>query len=174
MLRGDTLVNRPAQKKQQGATLVETAMVLSLALMLVFGIIEFSLALFLWTRGVEATRAGVRYAVVNTPPSAVVLPDCGLNSSASTTTVCNASCDSLVAPMKSLLPELEASNVSLEYACSRAGNPENPQDIYEIRVSINGLSYNFVVPGILGVDASIEMPGFTSTHTAEDLYTVSP
>lgn len=53
--------------RQRGAALVEMAIVILVFLMLVFGILEFARAIFEWSRLVEATRSGVRYAIVNDP-----------------------------------------------------------------------------------------------------------
>jgi hypothetical protein len=66
------LVNSRAGKygrgnRQQGAAMVEMAIVISTFLLLVFVIIEFALVIFHWSRLVEATRAGARYAIVNDP-----------------------------------------------------------------------------------------------------------
>ena len=70
--RNVTLVNSGADKhrpgnRQRGAALVEMAIVILVFLVLVFGIIEFARAIFEWSRLVEATRAGARYAIVNDP-----------------------------------------------------------------------------------------------------------
>lgn len=46
---------------------MEMAIVISLYLILVFGIIEFALIIFHWSRLVEGTRTAARYAIVNDP-----------------------------------------------------------------------------------------------------------
>lgn len=53
--------------RQQGAAMVEMAIVITLFLVLVFGIIEFALVIFHVSLLDEATRAGARYAIVNDP-----------------------------------------------------------------------------------------------------------
>jgi len=53
----------------RGAAMVEMAIVISLFLVMVLGIIEFAMAFFDWSRTVEATRAGARYAIVHSPDS---------------------------------------------------------------------------------------------------------
>src|SRR5436190_17336585 len=56
--------------RPEGQTLVEFALVTVLFLMLLFGITEFSRALWTWNALVHATREGARYAVVE--PSSTV------------------------------------------------------------------------------------------------------
>src|SRR5438093_10977380 len=55
--------------RPEGQTLVEFALVTVLFLMLLFGITEFSRALWTWNAIVHATREGARYAVVEAPTS---------------------------------------------------------------------------------------------------------
>src|SRR5437867_12275689 len=56
--------------RQQGHTLVEFAFVTVIFLVVLFGITEFSRALWTWNALVHATREGARYAVVE--PSSTV------------------------------------------------------------------------------------------------------
>src|SRR5215813_5268309 len=57
------------EKSEKGQTLLEFAMVTLVFFVLVFGITEFGRALWTWNTIVQATRAGARYAVVETPTS---------------------------------------------------------------------------------------------------------
>lgn len=52
------------QQFQRGVAAVEFAIVVSLLLTLLFGIIEFSRIIFYWNAATEATRLGARLAVV--------------------------------------------------------------------------------------------------------------
>jgi Flp pilus assembly protein TadG len=54
--------NRP----RRGATLVETALVLPVVLMMLFGIFEYGRFMFLYTTATNAVRDGARYAAVRT------------------------------------------------------------------------------------------------------------
>jgi Flp pilus assembly protein TadG len=52
-------------KAQRGASMVETMLVLMLALLLIFGIMEFGRALFTYHAISNAARLGTRYAIVH-------------------------------------------------------------------------------------------------------------
>ena len=54
-------------EQQKGQTLVEFAFVAILFFTLLFAIVEFGRALWTWNTIVQATRAGARFAVVETP-----------------------------------------------------------------------------------------------------------
>ena len=58
---------RSIRNEEKGQTLVEFALVSMIFLMVVFGIIEFSRALWTYNSIVQATRAGARFAVVEVP-----------------------------------------------------------------------------------------------------------
>jgi Flp pilus assembly protein TadG len=69
-------------RNDQGATLVEMALSLSVLLAMLFGIIELSMALFAYNFASEAAREATRYAAVRGAPSCTVLatfPNCNLN-----------------------------------------------------------------------------------------------
>ena len=59
------MVHRPHLTDQRGQALVEMALVGLLFLIVFFGIIEFSRALFTYNTIVQSTRAAARWAVVN-------------------------------------------------------------------------------------------------------------
>src|SRR5437867_1023148 len=59
--------------RQQGHTLVEFAFVTVIFLTVLFGITEFSRALWTWNALTHATREGARYAVVELPDEAKVI-----------------------------------------------------------------------------------------------------
>jgi Flp pilus assembly protein TadG len=58
-------------KKQEGAAIVETAIILPLFLLLVFGVIEFSIALYDKAMITNASREGARAGIVFRHPTAV-------------------------------------------------------------------------------------------------------
>ncbi len=59
----------PGTEQEKGQTLVEFAFVVILFLTVLFAIVEFGRALWTWNTIVQATRAGARFAVVETPTS---------------------------------------------------------------------------------------------------------
>lgn len=165
--------------RQAGAAMVEMAIVLSIFLMLMLGIVEFSMAYFSWHRASEGARDGLRYAIVSSPVSDVdgdgmadlplVCPGPAIVVPACTSDVCQP----LLQRVQRVAPDVRGSQVSVTYACSDAGNPERPAEILipEITVRLTGLVYTFAVPGIIGLGTTLNLPDVTITRTGEDLYT---
>ena len=151
-----------AGRTQRGQTLVEFALVVMMFLVVMFGLLEFARALWTWNTIVQATRAGARFAVVETPnPSnddAIKNYVVYLNSAGTGDPV---------------LPGLTTSNVTVSFrkivlgtgAYDTAPLPTKFQaDV--VQVSITGYNFNFVVP-IFGT--SITLPAFTTTLAIEGL-----
>ena len=61
------MVGRHLLHREEGISSVEFAIVCSLFFLFVFGIIDFSRALWEWNGAAKATHMGVRFAVVNDP-----------------------------------------------------------------------------------------------------------
>ena len=149
--------------------MVEFAIVVVVFLILVFGGMEFARLMFQWERTIEATRAGVRAAVVSDPPSgcASSIP---LTCPAATPVTCNADADTQITEaMQFMQPAIEANNIHLTYACSGTGFPDRPDPIPVVTVEVRGLTFNPILPGLFGIDATIPIPAFPSSQTGEDL-----
>jgi hypothetical protein len=61
------MVGRNFLHREDGISSVEFAIVCSVFFLFIFGIIDFSRALWEWNSAAKATHVGVRYAVVNDP-----------------------------------------------------------------------------------------------------------
>ena len=152
--------------------MVETALVLALFMLLVFGIIEFALAYFTWHRAAEGARDGLRYAIVSSPatggPLALTCPGGQVTVSCGT-----AACAPVLARINRAAPFVTGDQVSLTYACSTTGNPDRPaaMAIPEVSIEVTDLSYTFAVPGILGLGTTMQLPDVRASRTGEDLYT---
>ena len=158
----DTNRARTSQNPQRGQTLVEFALVVLIFLVVLFGILEFSRALWTYNTIVQATRAGARFAVVELP------------------SVTNQTVKNYVVYHNSagtgspVLPGLDTSNVTVTYTRidPNTGNPvaaTTLQDKYNsayVQVGITGYTFNFLVP-ILGT--SITLPTFNATLQLEGL-----
>lgn len=159
-------------KSQGGAAMVEMALVLSLFMLITFGIIEFALAYFTWHRASEGAREGLRYAIVSSPATGSPL---GLTCPGGQVTVtCNtAACAPILNRINRLAPFVSGDQVAIRYACSTAGNPDRPADmaIPEVSIEVTGLSYTFAVPGILGLGTTLQLPDVRASRTGEDLFT---
>lgn len=137
-------------KRQQGAAVVEFALVVMLVIFLLFGLIGFGRALFTWNSAVDATRRGARTAaIVAVGDSAAVL-----------------------AEMRLIMPELETGNgngnVTVEY--STDGNFPGAACVRGtcrfVRVSIDNYAFQ---PLVFFLPATIEMPSFSTTYPVEAL-----
>ena len=171
-MENNHLIHGARWSRQLGAALVEMAIVVSLFCMLLFGIFEFALALFDWSRVVEATRAGARYAIVNNPE-----PGCAWDAStcpgASPVNCSLASGSPMLAEMQRIMPTLQPTNVGVTYACADVGftrRPE-PMQISQVTVKPTNIRHRFVVPDVLGLDAELTIPAFATTRVGEDLHT---
>lgn len=158
---------------ESGATLVELAVGLMVFLVLVMGVIEFGYALFNWARMAEATRAGVRTAIVNDPEAdlSTLYAECG--DGAPEPVEVEADPDGPVfTTMQRIFPPLkEEGGVWVTYACSEAGSPQRPQPILAVTVETSGVQHDLITPQLLGLDTTWTIPAFASTRTSEDLET---
>lgn len=158
---------------EAGAATVESALVLTVFLLLIFGIIEFSLIIFKASSLVEATRAGARYLIVNDPVVDLDGFDCG-NPPEPSSCEDNSGCNDVVSLMQKFYEPLTASQIYVGYKCSSTGYDEAYFKIYEVQVSVKDAVYNFITPGILGMGLSITLPEFETTRISEDLEKVDP
>lgn len=162
------------RRRQAGAAMVEMAVVISLFMLLVFGIMEFAMAYFTWHRAAEGARDGLRYAIVSgpvtsdgelglvCPGAAVVVPDCT-----------DSTCLPLLNRIQRVAPFVQGSQVVVTYACTNTGSPERPEAlrIPEVTIQITDLEYTFAVPGIIGLGQAMNLPDVTISRTGEDLFT---
>lgn len=129
----------PGQQRQQGAAVVEFALVASLLFTLLFGITEMSRILFYWNTAGEATRLGARMAVV-----------CGKDATAIKTRMSNT------------LGILTPGNINISYT------PDGC-DIHSCRsvtVSITGLNVSTFIPF---VPLNLDTPSFSTTLLRETM-----
>ena len=154
--------------RQKGGSLVEMAIVLLLFLMIIFTIIEFSIAIFRSAQLADATGVGLRYAIVNDPIG--TLPSCP----GGTSTV-DASVE-MRNGMANIAPIINAQSgisVTVKYTCPVSGYIDH-NDLYLVTVTVSGAKHYLTVPGVLGLDVSIDLQSFKSTRLSEVLHTAVP
>lgn len=138
-----TRMRRPG--RQRGLALVEFALVASGGfILLLLGVFELSRVMYTFNTANEATRLGARLAVV-----------CGMNDTVITDR------------MSALLPELNASTVSITYEPSgcQADAVDDTPACQSATVAINpGTTIQTVIPFI---DFTIDIPPFSTTLTRE-------
>ncbi len=140
--------------KQKGAETVEFAMIALLFFAVLFAIIEFGRALFVWNALTEATRRGSRMAVIcpyQSPiPAKVAIFDVIAGSLGSSP----------------IIGGLTPAMVNVRYL-NQAGVVEADQSLIKhVEVSIIGYSHQFIIP-LWGI--SVTAPAFTTTLPTESL-----
>lgn len=161
-------------RSRSGSVAVEFVFVFPILVLMTMGALDLSFVVFDYHKATEATRRGIRAAVINAP-----IADMSLLSSGSI--VCskssNVSCsrgsvkssdtfDKVVSAIQEIAPNIEAQNVSVIYADSGivvGGSSDIVTPV--ITVSIAGVHYEFAALKLIpGFPASVELPGFDSTR----------
>lgn len=142
-------------KKQQGTTLVEFALIIAGLLLLLFFIIELGRALFVYNALAEGTRRGARLAVVcpmseiEKIKSAVIFGNDG---------------SSLIAP------GLTTANVQVSYLNTQDKEEADGDNVSYVRVKIINYNHPFLVPFIeYSGNGLLSVPGFTAVIPRESL-----
>ena len=159
--------------RQKGSTLVEMALVLILFLMIIFAVMEFSIAIVRSAQLTEATRGGLRYAITNDPVKGITLPTCTAGVTIPTQECNSVSCPDLIAGMVNIAPIINTQEgiiVNVKYTCPVSGYIDR-DDIYLVTVMVSGAKHYLTVPGIFGLGVAINLQTFKSTRLSEDLHT---
>ncbi len=161
-------------ERNRGSTLVEMAIVLLLFLMIIFAVLEFSIVMIRSAQLTEATRAGLRYAIVNSPLAEI--PVC-TGAGTITTVSCDVdSCPDMIEDMINIAPIIgvqdDSVNVTLDYTCPTSSSILE-EDLYLVTVTVSGAKNHLVIPGILGLDVTINLEDFKATRLSEDLHTAT-
>ncbi len=139
---------------EEGATAVETAIILSAFMLLVFGIVEFAQIFWTWNTMMLALEEGGRYAMVYKPTT---YPSGPPASSCSATPATLANC--AVAQANTVL----SSYPSLSVTVSCSAGPANCTSVETTKMTIQGtFTYNFLgsalLPGPLTVTKQVTVP----------------
>jgi len=145
------MINR---HKQKGAETVEFAMIALLFFAVLFAVIEFSRALFVWNALTEATRRGARMAVIcpyqSPVPAKVAIFDVIAGSLGTSP----------------IIGGLTPAMVTVRYL-NQAGAVETDQTLIRFaEVSITGYTHRFIIP-LWG--SLVTAPAFTTTLPTESL-----
>ena len=145
--------------RQCGLATVEFAIVGATFFLVLFGVLEFGRALFVWNALNEATRRGARVAAV-----------CPVNHSAiKHVAIFDTPGGTGESPF---LYGLTMDNITVDYLDSGAnviGDPQtNFSTIRYVRVSVTNYQHTLLVP-FLGADATVTTPDFAATLPRESL-----
>lgn len=158
----------------RGTSLVELALVLPVFLLLVFAGIEIGRFVLEMSRTVEATRAGVRVAVVTTPPTGCISLATGCSGSCLLSNADPAQRQAVLAAMQQRQPRLQPEQVHLEYQCSTAGRPDRPTEVPVVTVRVVGLRHFLLAPLLPNRLDGFPLPQFPSTLVGESLHSLPP
>jgi Flp pilus assembly protein TadG len=138
--------------------MVEFAFATIVFFLILFGILEFSRALWTWNTIVQATRAGARYAVVESPVVADVKNVVVYYNPAGTGSP--------------VLPGLTTANVVVTFQKNFGVDvTATPFTADVVRVEISNYNFNFMIP-LFG--SSIPLPSFATTLPVEGLGVIPP
>lgn len=141
---------RSSGRSELGAALVETALTMTLLLILLFGIIEISLALYSYHFVAAAANQGTRYAIVR-----------GSTWGSACSSYTEAACTATPAQIASYVASLDlpgitvnASDVCVEYfsavpaaassACAASSTPNGAGDVVQVTITY---PFSFSLPG---------------------------
>jgi len=166
---------------RRGTTALEFALILPVLLLFTLGALEIGLIMFEYHKMSEATRRGLRTALIEDPIidfaelTTTPVPCTGSGGvSCNGVTVDNsATFDTVVAAMRAVSGKISADNVTVIYTDSGldiSGTGETITPLITVKVS--GLTYNFVALRYLpGLPAQFNLPGFDTTRLS---YTTLP
>jgi len=196
------MIMRNLLRDRTASSIAEFAIVLPLLLVLMFGIIDAGRWMWTFNEAEKATQMGARFAVVTQyvapgigtsyvgsgsltqgdviPATAFGKITCDTtNGCVCTTTPCPTvgtldatAFNNIVTRMQFFLPQLKASNVTIEYSSSGlgyAGSPVLPDLSPLVMVKIGAPTPLQFKPITTFALANMNMPSFTTTLSAEDL-----
>lgn len=170
--------NRRGQKRfSSGSAMVEFSIAVTLFLVIVFGIIQFSMSYYAWNEVSEAARDGARYLLVNTPPISVSGQTCPGGAAVSGNCSSSGSCTGLMSVIQKKASFVKGSQVAVSYACSNSGNPARPASsrVRDVTVTISGVANPFVfwIVPMEGGNKKPSLQTVTETRTGETLFTLA-
>lgn len=182
---------------RKGTSSVEFAMVMMVLFLFVFGIVDAARMMWHWNAAAKAVHWGTRFAVVNDPaddgmsnidcliaaggngvvcpastmPNPVVCTQSGCTNGIGTFD--SAAFTATVNEMRRIYDRITAADVRIEYThigLGFSGNPYGSDIVPLTTVSLTGMVFNFVTPGLSGI-ISVNLPNFRTSMTGEDMTT---
>ena len=182
---------------RSASSAAEFALVLPLLLIFLLGIIDAGRWLWTFNRAEKAAQMGARFAVVANPVTSAIgssflgvdgltqgdaIPASEFGKLTCTDSSCNCTTDpcptgtftqqdfrNIVDRMRLFMPEIQYSNVTVEYSSSGlgyAGNPNGADLSPLVTVKLSGLQFTPITSFLL---ISMPVPSATTSLTAEDL-----
>jgi Flp pilus assembly protein TadG len=169
------------RRDRRGTAAVEFALILPLLLLVTIGSLEIGLIMFDYHKVSEATRRGLRTALIedviidlaDLDATPITCTGPGNVSCSAGSIDSSASFDAIVLSMQEIVPRIAAENVIVTYADSGldiSGNGDTMTPL--VTVEVTGLEYNFVaLRYVSGLSTVLTMPSFDTTRLS---HTVVP
>jgi Flp pilus assembly protein TadG len=139
------------RSRQRGTTTVEFALVAALFFTVLFGVLEFGRAFFVWNTLNEATRRGARVAVVSTMNDTAIAQAAIFGSGGSDSPI---------------LSGLNTGHVQVTYLNDGGSATTTVADVRYVRVAIVGYQHTFLIPFFFN---TVTAPQFATTLPRESL-----
>jgi hypothetical protein len=182
-------------QEEEGATLIETSLVITLLILMTLGFVDLARAFSQWNAAEKATQIGVRAAIITDPvaqeladfdcdnASIVLGTPCANGGTSFGTITCmgsGSSCDggntfdatafnTILTRMQVAYPQLQGSQVIVEYRDIGLGFAGRKGPVPAVTVRLNNIPFNFLVLNSLLGLPTITMPDFRATLVGEDL-----
>lgn len=180
---------------ETGATLIETTLVFTLLILMTLGFVDLARAFAQWNAAEKATQIGVRAAIITDPVAQELANfDCdnasitlgtpcasgGTSFGTITCTGASSTCDNgntfdgtsfntIVTRMQVAYPQLQPSQVIVEYRDVGLGFAGRAGPVPAVTVRLNNIPFDFLVLNSLLGLPTITMPDFRATLIGEDL-----
>ncbi len=162
-------------RDEEGAFIVEFAITFPVLILLSFGLLEFSMVVFDYQRAAEATRRGVRLAIIQEPipNTQQLLVDAVIVCTAPSGTVActggspSANADALfaalLAEMQKAYPTLTSANIIVTFEGSNVGASEEIGGVFPlVTLQLTGVVHEMIVGHLIYIER-IEFPDFKAT-----------
>ena len=190
---------RTARKDESGAVLIEFTVTVFVFLVILFGLIEFSLAFYQWNAATKAVQFGARYAAISDPvleelpdidglaaaspgdayagsydvvcDGSLATPACSCVGTEfpASLTYVTAAMNNIVTAMQRAYPNITSKNVKVSYTYTRLGYAGRPGGPVPT-ITVSLTGVKFnFILLSFMLPNSINMPGLATTVTGEDL-----
>ncbi|MSP83616.1 MAG: pilus assembly protein [Alphaproteobacteria bacterium] len=169
---------RRLARDRRGVEAVEFALIAPILVIVTVGVLELGLMVFDYHRAGEATRRGVRTAIINPPIASMSdLKSGTINcaGAADDSITCGASemfgeasFPLIVQDMQGILPTIGSENIDVSYAPSGIASDDTPGMVTPlVTVTLVGYEHEFALLDIIpGIPASVTFPPFSTTQVA--------
>lgn len=163
-------------RDEDGAFIIEFGITFPVLILLSFGLLEFSLVVFDYQRAAEATRRGVRLAIIQEPvPNTTnLLHDTVITCEAASDGV--VSCEggspsvdadarfaALLTEMQKAYPPLDYTNIVVTFEGTQVGDPDEAGGVFPmVTLELRNVAHEMIVGPLIGVK-TITFPAFTTT-----------